>query len=119
MPNPQLTKEQLVKANDLLADVRQKLQALAGDDPALLFAYRRKVWKELGYDERSKPAGRKRLKAAKWKGQNGLCAECGLDLALAYSELDRFEAAGGYTVENTELVHAKCHHARQAANRYA
>ena len=39
-------------------------------------------------------------------------------MPVAYSELDRKNAADGYTVENTELVHANCHQARQAAKRY-
>jgi hypothetical protein len=39
-------------------------------------------------------------------------------VTLKYSELDRKIAARGYTAENTELVHAKCHQARQAAKRY-
>jgi len=73
----------------------------------------------ISYDERSKPAIRKAVKEAKWKEQNGLCAECGLDLPLAYSELDRREAAGSYTLQNTELVHPKCHHAREAVKGYA
>jgi hypothetical protein len=39
-------------------------------------------------------------------------------MPLKYSELDRKNAADGYTVENTELVHAKCHQARQADKAY-
>jgi len=77
------------------------------------------VMKELGYDERSKPAVRTKLKALKWELQNGRCAECGDEMPLKYSELYRRNAANGYTTENTELVHAKCHQARQAAKRYA
>jgi hypothetical protein len=76
------------------------------------------VVKELGYDERGKPTARGRLKALKWGQQGGKCAECNEPLPLKYSELDRKIAARGYTVENTELVHAKCHQARQAAKRY-
>lgn len=119
MPNRNLTAPELLRANELLTEVRERLTSLSSGDQALLFAYRRKVAKELGYDERSKPAVRKILKAAKWKEQKGLCAECGLDLPLAYSELDRLEAARGYPLENTELVHPKCHHMRQAGKGYA
>jgi hypothetical protein len=54
----------------------------------------------------------------KWGQQQGRCAHCGGELPLEYSELDRKEAAEGYTKENTELVHAKCHQERQAAKRY-
>ena len=84
----------------------------------LLFAYRRKVIKELGYDERGKPVARAKLKAMKWGQQNGKCAHCKKDMPLKYSELDRLNAADGYTPENTELVHAQCHQERQANKRY-
>jgi hypothetical protein len=63
MPNRNLTPDELKEANVLLAEIRERLVALAGDDRALLFAYRRKVTKELGYDERSKPGVRSKLKA--------------------------------------------------------
>ena len=63
MPNRNLTANELREANDLLTDIRVRLTSLAADDPLLLFAYRRKVVKELGYDERGKPAARAILKA--------------------------------------------------------
>jgi hypothetical protein len=66
MPNRNLTPDELKNANDLLAEIRDRLIMLAGDDPLLLFAYRRKVMKELSYDERSKPGVRAKLKAMKW-----------------------------------------------------
>jgi hypothetical protein len=119
MPNRNLNSDELKRANELLAGVRRQLSALAGDDPLLLFAYRRKVIKELGYDERGKPMVRAKLKALKWGQQNGVCAHCGESLPQKYSELDRKEAAAGYTAENTELVHAKCHQERQASKGYA
>ena len=118
MPNRNLDDEELKRANELLAEIRERLTNLAGGDPLLLFAYRRKVVKELGYDERGKPGVRGKLKALKWGQQNGKCAHCGDDLPLRYSELDRKNAADGYTVENTDLVHAKCHQLRQAAKGY-
>ena len=55
---------------------------------------------------------------SRWELQGGKCAHCGLDLPLQYSELDRKMAEAGYTVENTELVHAQCHYGRQAAKNY-
>ncbi len=119
MPNRNLSAEELKLANDLLAAVRRRLNALAGADRELLFAYRRKVIKELGYDERGKPGARSKLKAHKWALQNRTCAECGGELPLKYSELDRKKAVDGYTVENTELVHAECHQKRQASKGYA
>jgi|SRR5579871_1229562 len=118
MPNRILTADELRSANELLADIRERLKTLAGGDPLLLFAYRRKVAKELQYDERGKPGVRGKLKSLKWGQQNGRCAHCQEALPLEYSELDRKEAAAGYTQENTELVHAKCHQDRQAAKRY-
>src|SRR5271156_6199035 len=118
MPNRNLNSEELKLAGALLAEVRNKLESLAGGDRLLLFAYRRKIVKELGYDERGKPGARGKLKALKWGQQNGKCPDCPDPLPLKYSELDRKNAADGYTVENTELVHAKCHQARQAAKGY-
>jgi hypothetical protein len=118
MPNRNLNIDELKRANELLSDIRERLANLAAGDPLLLFAYRRKVVKELGYDERGKPGVRAQLKALKWGHQNGKCAHCSDELPLKYSELDRKNAADGYNPENTELVHAKCHQARQAAKRY-
>jgi hypothetical protein len=83
-----------------------------------VIAYRRKVVKELSYDERGKAGTRAKLKHLKWGQHNGRCAHCGDDLPLKYSELDRRNAVDLCTPENTELVHAKCHQARQAAKRY-
>ncbi len=119
MANRNLNADELEVANKLLAEIRKRLTDLAAGDPLLLFAYRRKVVKELGYDERGKPGARAQLKAVKWGQQGEKCAHCHLELPLKYSELDRKNAADGYTVENTELVHAKCHQERQAAKAYA
>jgi hypothetical protein len=118
MPNRNLSADELQRANELLADIRKRLTDLAAGDHLLLFAYRRKVAKELGYDERGKPEVRKQLKALKWGLQSGKCPQCGGELSLKYSELDRKNAADGYTMENTELIHAKCHQERQAVKGY-
>ncbi|RWB20375.1 MAG: hypothetical protein EOQ40_15010 [Mesorhizobium sp.] len=118
MANRRLTADELLKASEVLADIRAKLRVLAGDDRDLLFAYRRKMFKELIYDERGKPIQRRALKQKKWAQQDGRCAHCNEAMPVAYSELDRFNAADGYTVENTELVHDRCHRERQAAKRY-
>ena len=119
MPNRNLNSEELKLANELLKDIREQLTHLAASDPQLLFAYRRKVAKELGYDERGKPGIRAQLKALKWGQQNGRCIQGGAAMPLKYSAVDRKNAADGYTIENTDLVHAKCHQARQAAKRCA
>jgi hypothetical protein len=118
MPNRNLSSDELQQANDVLAEFRERLSEISKGDPSLLFAFRRKVAKELVYDERGKPGQRGRLKAQKWGEQRGKCAHCGENLELPYSELDRKNAIDGYTPENTELVHGKCHIVRQAAKRY-
>lgn len=118
MPNRNLNADELKLANELLTGIRKQLTGLAAGDPLLLFAYRRKIVKELGYDERGKPGIRAQLKALKWGQQGGKCAQCGKELPVKYSKLDRKNAADGYTPENTELLHAECHQARQAAKRY-
>jgi hypothetical protein len=106
-------------ASGLIAEIRTKLDQLAGGDRELLFAYRRKVYKERIYDERSKPMHRRAIKQARWTLQEGLCAECKEPLPLPYSELDRKKAVDGYTIENTELVHDSCHRKRQADKNYS
>lgn len=83
-----------------------------------MFAYRRKIAKKLQYDERGKPIQRRMLKSLKWGVPKGVCVHCNEPLELKYSELDRKEAINGYMQENTELVHDKCHRARQAARSY-
>jgi UTP:GlnB (protein PII) uridylyltransferase len=118
MANRRLTSDELERANDLLADVRSKLDALAGGDKDLLFAYRRKIAKELGYDERGKPVERRILKAQKRVEQGGLCAICRKPLPEKYAELDRLNAADGYTRENTRLIHHECHIVQQASKGY-
>src|SRR5260370_35723172 len=118
MANRNLNAEELKRASELLQDIRKRLGELGAGDPLLLFAYRRKIIKELGYDERGKPVARAKLKALKWGQQNGQCAHCHKDMPLKYSELDRKNAADGYTIENTELVHSKCHQEREAAKGY-
>lgn len=119
MTNRQLTPEELERANALLAEVRSKLDALSQGDKDLLFAYRRKIFKELTYDERSKPMVRRKLKDQKWKEQRGLCAICGKELPEKYTVLDRMNAADGYTKENIRLIHQECDVAHQASNGYA
>lgn len=118
MANRNLSPDELKLANDLLVVIRNRLGELSGEDRLLRFAYNRKITKELGYDERNKPGARNKLKAIKWALQNRRCAHCSEEMPLKYSELDRKIAADGYTEENTELVHAKCHHDRQAAKKY-
>jgi hypothetical protein len=119
MPNRNLDANELKQANKLLAEIRLRIDNLAGGDPLLRFAYRRKVYKELIYDEREKPAVRRKVKIQKYEEERGKCAHCGGEMQIKYSELDRRNAVDGYTVENAELIHAACHIARQAARGYA
>jgi ribosomal protein L44E len=95
------------------------MAAVAGNDRELLFAFRRKVAKELSYDERSKPIERRKLKLAKRKEQSGRCAICQNELPASYNVLDRFRAADGYTAENTRLICEPCDRKVQASRGYA
>ena len=68
MANRQLTPEELKHANALLDEIRIRLETLSAGDKNLLFAYRRKIFKELTYDERSKPMARRKLKEQNMEG---------------------------------------------------
>jgi len=119
MPNPQLTKNQRTEMFDPLFEwIKEQLKQLSGNDPDLLFALRRKLYKELSYLERGCPMSRKRVKALKRKEQGGLCAVCHKPLPDTYTELDRIEAKGGYTKENTRLVHHECHILEQLQKKF-
>ena len=114
MANRNLTLEELAKANLLLREIRARLDVLGGSDADLLFAYRRKIAKELSYDERSKPMVRRKLKALKRKEQGGICPLCGKPLPEKYTVLDRINAADGYTPGNTRLIDEGCDRRVQA-----
>ncbi len=119
MPNRTLSPAELIEANRLLNDIRQRLTALANNDPELLFAYRRKVFKELTYDERSGPTLRRKLKLLKRKEQNNQCPLCAKELPEKYAVLDRIKASDGYTPENTRLIHQTCDIEVQLSRGYA
>jgi hypothetical protein len=116
MPNRNLDEEELKLANSLLSEIRRKIDVLARGDSLLRFAYRRKISKELIYDERGKPMDCRKVKIQKHDQQSGRCAHCHLELKIGYSELDRKIAADGYTLENTEFVHAECHRRARPLN---
>ena len=118
MPNRNLTQDELERASSLLHEIRARLMELAGTDNALLFAYRRKIQKELSYDERGKPGHRKAIKVYKMGEQNGNCAICNMPLPEKYAVLDRLDAMPGYTRENTRLIHAECDTSVQAERGY-
>lgn len=108
MPNPQLNKAQIKQAHSLLDKIRKQIVVLAKDSPELIFAFRKKIRKELTYDERSKPVVRKKLKGLMWKKQNGICPLCNKELPLRYTVLDRTEAIKGYVEQNVRLIHSDC-----------
>ena len=109
MPSRRLTRDEAAKADALLAEVKAMVTGAAGGDPVLLFALRRRLFTRLMYWERSMPAERTKLKAAKWKAQAGLCAICSEPMDVKGSELDRADPVDGYTADNTRLVHHACH----------
>ena len=117
MPNRTLSPDELLNANGLLVEVRAGLKSLARGDSALLFAYRRKIYKELT-DERGKPTHRRTLKALKRCQQAGRCAECGGPLPARYAVLDRLDAHLGYTEDNTRLLRRECDTRIQAQRGY-
>jgi DNA repair exonuclease SbcCD ATPase subunit len=117
--NRTLTPDESELAKALLEETRAKVDALAGDDADLRFAYNRKLWKELMHDERSKPAARKKLKALKRKEQGGLCPVCGEPLPEKYTVIDRYDAAKGYTQANTRLLCTPCDSRIQQERHYA
>jgi len=119
MPNRQLTAGELKKAQGVLDEIRSKLNRLSRGDRELLFAFRRKIYKELTYDERSKPMVRRKLKEQKRKEQKGLCAVCRKPLPEKYGVLDRLNAVDGYTTKNTRMIHQECDVKVQDSRGYA
>jgi hypothetical protein len=83
----------------------------------MLFAYRRKVAKELIYDERNRPAYRRRLKVLMRAKQGGLCPICQCVLPET-RHLDRFVASRGYVESNVRLICKACDDAVQAERKY-
>lgn len=118
MPNPQLNKLQLQQAKKLLDKIRKEINTLANDDPNLVFAFRRKIRKELTYDERGKPAQRRKLKDLLRRKQKGVCTICKKELPEKYAVSDRFEAIKGYTEENVRLICTDCDKKVQAERGY-
>ena len=110
MENPRLNPVQLEKAKILLQKIRKEITKLSRGDANLIFAYKKKIRKELTYDERGNPAHRRNLKEQMWLKQQGFCAICKKKLTLKYSELDRHYAPRGYVENNNvRLVHHQCH----------
>ena len=109
MPNRQLTSTELESlARPLLKQIRGTLEEMSAGDQQLLWALRRKVAKELIYDERGKPLHRIALKKRKRREQENLCLICKSMLPLDGAVLDRLEAMLGYTDINTRLLCSGC-----------
>lgn len=119
MPNRQLSQEELENLfAPLIDEVRKRLDDLSGGDEDLLWALRRKLFKELTYDERGKPMQRRKLKELKRAEQDNKCKECGTSLPAKYVVLDRIEAMKGYTPDNTRLLCQACDIKVQAERGY-
>ena len=119
MPNRRLAADELIVARAVLKRLRARLVALSAGDEDLLWALRRKIFKELIYDERGKPMQRRALKLVKRMQQGGKCALCRRRLPKAYCVLDRLVAMKGYTVKNTRLLCPACDTRVQKERRYA
>lgn len=113
MPNRRLTDEEREKLLTLLTTVREQLRHLAAGDPELHWAFRRRLWNQLQYDERLKPPYRAALKKKKRAQQNGVCNICRQPLPEKGAILDRIRAMDGYTLDNTQLLCAPCDTAKQ------
>jgi hypothetical protein len=120
MTNRQLTDEELTHLfRPILEEVRARLHDASQGDDRLLWALRRKLAKELTYDERGKPMHRVKLKALKRRQQGGNCALCSEPLPERNAVLDRIEAMLGYTLENTRLLCPECDHKVQVERGFA
>lgn len=108
MATRRLSDEELAVAYELLNNIRSQLAQASNGDTELEWALRRKLWKELQYDERGKPMRRKLLKLRLYARQQGKCAYCGDVLPERYTVIDRIEAMKGYTLENTRLLCMAC-----------
>jgi hypothetical protein len=118
MANRNLSELELKKAKTILDKVRKDIKKYSGGDKELEFAFTRKVYKELIYDERGKPSIRRKLKQKMREMQNNLCAICKQTLSEKYVVLDRKKASGGYTPENTKLICVDCDKKIQLARGY-
>jgi ribosomal protein L44E len=109
----------LVLVSALLAKIRDDVASLSAGDPELAWALRRKVYKELVYDERGKPMHRKALKSKLRILQDGCCASCGQELPERGAVADRLEAMMGYTEANVRLLCPSCDVSIQSGRGYA
>ena len=119
MPNRRLTEPELEWAGELLKEISDSLGERSGGDADLLFALRRKIFKELIYAERKRPMERVKLKRDTRALQNDRCAICQNPLPPSYTVLDQLEAARGYVPGNVRVLCEQCDRAIQMKRRYA
>jgi hypothetical protein len=106
--NRTLDEAELVQARDLLAEIRARIEGIAGADEGLRFALNRKIYKELTYDEKGKPNARLSLKARTVKAQDGKCAKCAQALPEADTVMDRLSADKAYVEGNVRVLCRRC-----------
>jgi len=116
--NRQLSNDELELARSILLKVRMLIKEASAGKPELLWALRRKICKELGFDERGKPMVRRALKNKLFKKQNGKCQICRELLPPKGAVLDRQEAMKGYTEANVNLICPSCDAKKQEALGY-
>ena len=119
MANPRLTDKQRDNLfAPLIAQVRELIRNASDGDTSLYWALRRKLYKELSYDERGTPSHRKALKKRLRKLQNGLCSHCNNPLPESGAVNDRIDAIAGYTDDNVLLVCPDCDTSIQQSRGY-
>jgi hypothetical protein len=106
--NRTLTEIELAVAREVLAEIRARIDGIAGADEGLRFALNRKIYKELSYDERGKPNARASLKARAVKAQDGKCARCSEPLPETDTVLDRLVPEKGYVEGNVRVLCRPC-----------
>jgi len=120
MANPKLNETQLKQVNKLLDKIRKEINSLSKKNPNLVFAFRRKIYKQLMYDERGTPMERRKLKEKMREIQKGKCAFCNRPLPKKGAELHRTGGAiYGYTEKNVVLICHACHIKEQKKKEYS
>jgi hypothetical protein len=71
-----------IVVTQILQKIRAEIETVSNGDPSLKFALRRRIYKQLEYDEQSNPSAREKLKKLMWLRQNRACAFCPEPLQL-------------------------------------